>query len=192
MDSVCVSRETNETSVNITFNPNGSGNAEIKTGIGFFNHMFHQFSFHGGFDLKIECKGDVDIDCHHTVEDIGITLGQVFRNVLNERKNINRYGMSIIPMDEALTRTVVDISGRPALILKTKFPAEKIGDLETETLWEFFKAFVNESKITLHIETFYGENTHHIIESIFKSFGKSLSEAIRRGDKNVPSTKGLI
>jgi len=185
-------RETKETRVSVTFNIDGSGKSSIDTGIGFFNHMLTLFAFHGSIDLDIACKGDLDVDCHHTVEDIGLALGKAVRKALGDNPSIRRYGCSYVPMDDALSRTVVDISGRPYLVFNCRFPCEKTGELETETVKEFFRAFAFEARINLHMETLYGENTHHLLESLFKSFGRALSDAAAESGAGVPSTKGVL
>lgn len=185
-------RKTNETDITIKINLDGAGKYKINTGIGFFDHMLSLVAFHAGFDIEITCNGDLNIDCHHTVEDVGLTLGKAFRMALGDDPVINRYGNSIVPMDDSLSQTVVDISGRPYLVFKCEFQNEKAGELETETVKEFFKSFVQESRINLHIENRYGENTHHVIESVFKSFARSLSEASRKAIGGVPSSKGVL
>ena len=187
-----VKRKTKETDVSVTINLDGSKKSAIDTGIGFLDHMLTLFAFHGGFDLEVTCTGDLQVDCHHTVEDIGITLGTAFREAIGTDPVIDRYGSSFVPMDECLTRSVVDISGRPYLVFNCTFAQENAGELETETVKEFFRGFVQESRITLHIENFYGENTHHIIESIFKSFARSLAGGCREAKNGVPSTKGTL
>ena len=192
MRSAEVTRKTNETDIAVKINLDGAGKYKINTGIGFFDHMLSLVAFHGGFDIEITCKGDLNIDCHHTVEDVGLTLGMAFRKALGRDPVISRYGNSIVPMDDSLSQAVVDISGRPYLVFKCEFQNEKAGELETETVKEFFKSFVQESRINLHIENRYGENTHHVIESIFKSFARSLSEASRKAIGGVPSSKGTL
>lgn len=192
MRSAEVTRKTNETDIAVKINLDGAGKYKINTGIGFFDHMLSLVAFHGSFDIEITCKGDLNIDCHHTVEDVGLTLGRAFRKALGNDPVISRYGNSVVPMDDSLSQAVVDISGRPYLVFKCEFQNEKAGELETETVKEFFKSFVQESRINLHIENRYGENTHHVIESIFKSFARSLSEASRKAIGGVPSTKGTL
>ena len=192
MRTATVERQTKETTVTVTINIDGSKKISINTGIGLFDHMLTLFAFHGGLDLEVSCTGDLHVDCHHTVEDVGLALGQAFRQALGANPVIKRYGRSYIPMDESLSRAVVDVSDRPYLVFKISFTQYKVGELETETVKEFFKAFVQESRITLHIETLYGENNHHIVESVFKSFAKALCEACRMVKGEIPSTKGVL
>ncbi|MDK2806787.1 MAG: imidazoleglycerol-phosphate dehydratase [Thermoanaerobacterium sp.] len=187
-------RKTAETEVYVKINIDGTGKSDIKTGIGFLDHMLNLFSKHGLFDLQVEAKGDLYVDSHHTVEDIGITLGQAFLKALGDKKSIKRYGLSYIPMDEALIRTVVDISGRPYLYYNLKLKMQSLGNFETETVEDFFRAFAYNSLITLHIEQLHGRNTHHIIEGAFKALGRSLDEATKIDNRidGVPSTKGVL
>jgi len=187
-----IKRVTNETSIEVELNLDGSGKIEIDTGIGFLNHMLTLFGFHGGFDLKIKCVGDLNVDSHHTAEDIGITLGQAFKEAIGDKKGIERYGTMFLPMDEALARIVVDISGRPYLVYLLEFKREMIKDMATEDFKEFFKGFVNNSLTTLHIELLYGENDHHKIEGIFKGFGRALKYASRITSSTLQSTKGKL
>lgn len=187
-----VVRKTEETNIEIEFNLDGSGITQIDTGIGFLDHMLTLFGFHGGFDLKVNCDGDINVDSHHTAEDIGILLGKAFLEAIGDKKGIERYGSKLIPMDEALVRTVLDISGRPYLVYIIDFKRELLGNMATEDFKEFFKGFVNNSLITLHIELLYGENDHHKIEAVFKSFGRALKSASRVTSDNLPSTKGLL
>jgi imidazoleglycerol-phosphate dehydratase len=187
-----IKRITNETSIEVELNLDGSGKTEIDTGIGFLNHMLTLFGFHGGFDLKIKCDGDLDVDSHHTAEDIGITLGQAFKEAIGDKQGIERYGTMLLPMDEALARVVVDISGRPYLVYRLDFNREMIKDMATEDFKEFFKGFVNNSLTTLHIELLYGENDHHKIEASFKGFGRALKIASRITSSTLQSTKGNL
>ncbi|WKV08114.1 imidazoleglycerol-phosphate dehydratase HisB [Thermoanaerobacterium sp. CMT5567-10] len=189
-----VNRKTMETEIYVKINIDGTGKSDINTGIGFLDHMLNLFSKHGLFDLQVEAKGDLYVDSHHTVEDIGITLGQAFLKALGDKKSIKRYGLSYIPMDEALIRTVVDISGRPYLYYNLKLKMQSLGNFETETVEDFFRAFAYNSLITLHIEQLHGRNTHHIIEGAFKALGCSLDEATKIDDRieGVPSTKGVL
>ncbi|MBP1926329.1 imidazoleglycerol-phosphate dehydratase [Sedimentibacter acidaminivorans] len=187
-----IKRITNETSIEVEINLDGSGKTEIDTGIGFLNHMLTLFGFHGGFDLKIKCIGDLEVDSHHTAEDIGITLGQAFKEAIGDKKGVNRYGTMLLPMDEALARVVVDISGRPYLVYLLDFNRAMIKDISTEDFKEFFKGFVNNSLTTLHIELLYGENDHHKIEGIFKGFGRALKSASRITSSTLQSTKGNL
>ncbi len=185
-------RETAETAIEMQLELLGQGKTEISTGIGFFDHMLTLFAFHGGFDLLINAQGDLTVDDHHTVEDVGIVLGRLFNQALSELKERGRYGVSYIPMDEALARTVVDLSNRSTLVFKATFNREKLGSMDTQNIKEFFTAFVRESRINLHIEVLYGENDHHKAESIFKSVGQSLNNAISQHYKGSLSTKGLL
>ncbi|WHE07675.1 imidazoleglycerol-phosphate dehydratase HisB [Thermoanaerobacterium thermosaccharolyticum] len=189
-----VNRKTMETEIYVKINIDGTGKSDINTGIGFLDHMLNLFSKHGLFDLQVEAKGDLYVDSHHTVEDIGITLGQAFLKALGDKKSIKRYGLSYIPMDEALIRSVVDISGRPYLYYNLRLKMQSLGNFETETVEDFFRAFAYNSLITLHIEQLHGKNTHHIIEGAFKALGRSLDEATKIDNRidGVPSTKGVL
>ncbi len=187
-------RKTNETEIKLNLNIDGNGQYKIKTGIPFFDHMLELFAKHGFFDLQIEAKGDTEVDFHHTVEDVGIVLGQAFREALGDMKGIVRYGNATIPMDEAIAITSIDISGRPALVFKNKFDKEKTGGFDAELVEEFLKAFVNNAMIALHIDQKEGTNLHHKIEAVFKSLARALDEAtkIDPRQKSVPSTKGVL
>lgn len=187
-----VTRKTNETEIEIDLNLDGSGIIDIDTGIGFLNHMLHLFTFHGNFDLKIKCAGDLDVDSHHTAEDVGIALGQAFKEALGEKKGIERYGFMLLPMDESLARVAVDFSGRPCLVYNIDFSRNIIGTMATEDFKEFFKGFVNNSFCTLHLNLLYGENDHHKIEAIFKGFGRALKTAVKITSDNFQSTKGAL
>ena len=190
-----VKRKTNETEIVCKANLDGMGNANINTGIGFFNHMLEIFSHHSLVDLDLKAIGDTHVDLHHTVEDTGYVIAQSIVNALGDKKGINRYGFFYVPMDECLSRCVIDFSGRPELVWKVDLGLKKIGEMDTELFHEFFKAFVNESKCNLHIENFYGKNNHHIIESCFKAFARSVRYAISVDEKIkdlVPSSKGLL
>ncbi|AGB18252.1 imidazoleglycerol-phosphate dehydratase HisB [Thermoanaerobacterium thermosaccharolyticum] len=189
-----VNRKTAETEVYVKINIDGAGKSHINTGIGFLDHMLNLFSKHGLFDLQVEAKGDLYVDSHHTVEDIGITLGQAFLKALGNKKSIKRYGLSYVPMDEALIRAVVDISGRPYLYYDLELKMQVLGNFETETVEDFFRAFAYNSGITLHVEQLHGKNTHHIIEGAFKALGRCLDEATEIDDRieGVPSTKGVL
>lgn len=188
-------RNTNETKLEIEFNIDGSGQAEIKTGVGFMDHMLDLFIKHGLFDGKIVANGDTWIDDHHTTEDIGIVLGQAFRQALGDKKGIKRYGNAFVPMDESLAQVVVDLSDRPAFVYRVE-PAlnEKVGTFDTELVYEFFWKFALEARINLHIIVPYGSNTHHIIEAMFKAVARALDVAVQNDPrvKGVPSTKGLL
>ena len=190
-----IKRKTHETEIICEVNLDGTGNSQIQTGIGFFNHMLELFSFHSLIDLKLVAKGDTHIDLHHTVEDTGYVVAQAINKALSDKRGIKRYGFFYIPMDECLSRCVIDFSGRPELVLKIDLGLEKIGEMDTELFYEFFKAFVNESKCNLHIENFYGKNNHHIIESCFKAFAKSVRFAIEIDNRIkdiIPSSKGSL
>lgn len=187
-----VERNTLETKIKVKFNLNGSGNTEIDTGIGFLDHMLTLLAFHGKFDLTVIANGDLYVDDHHTVEDIGICLGKAFIEAIGDRKGIRRYSTIYIPMDEALAFTSLDISNRPYLVFNVNFKYDKVGSMSTQMFKEFFRAFVNESRITLHINLLYGENDHHIIESVFKSFARSLKEACEVISSDTSSSKGVL
>lgn len=189
-----ITRKTNETQIEMYLNIDGSGKTDIDTKVGFLNHMLNLFSKHGLFDLNVKAIGDIDVDNHHTVEDIGIVLGQAFLKCLGEKRGIERYSTVFTPMDEALSMVSVDISGRGYLVFNVPFNKEFIGNFETELIKEFFYAFAINSKITLHINLMYGENSHHIAESIFKGFGRALLKATRINENidGVMSTKGSL
>ena len=188
-------RKTKETDIKIELNIDGKGKSDVSTSIPFLDHLLNNFAKHGLFDLKIRAKGDIEIDQHHTVEDIGICLGQAFKEALGDKKGINRSGYFVFPLDEALSVVAVDISGRAFLNFDCKFKKEKIGDLDSDLIKEFFWGFVRHLEATLHIRALYGENEHHKAESIFKAFGKAMKMACskeKRILKELPSTKGLI
>lgn len=187
-----VSRKTKETSIDIALALDGKRDITIDTGIPFFDHMLELFAFHGNLDLNIKAIGDLKVDDHHTVEDVGILLGMAFKNAIGNYKGINRYGQVYLPMDESLSRVVVDVSNRPYLVFNALFKQDKLGTLSTENVEEFFKAFVQEARINLHIENIYGSNDHHKVESIFKGFGRALKEAVGIISDELPSTKGLL
>ena len=186
------SRKTNETDIRVTLNLDGTGEHKIATGIPFFDHMLAQIARHGHFDLEIEAKGDLEIDGHHTVEDVGWVLGQALRETLGDRRGIVRFGHAYVPLDEALTRVVIDLSGRPYLVYKADFKSPRIGDLQTELIEEFLKAFVQEGRLNLHVENLYGRNQHHIAETIFKATARALHTATRVEHSQIPSTKGVL
>ncbi len=195
MRTVNIKRKTKETDIDLTLNLDGTGKNDIQTGCGFLDHMLTLFAKHGRFDLTVKCVGDTFVDYHHTVEDIGICLGMAFSKALGEMKGIYRYGHTVIPMDEALILTAVDISGRALLSFKAKMPAKRVGDFDTELVQEFFYAFVRNANVTLHIIRMDGTNTHHIIEGIFKSFARTMAHAVRINEKykdEIPSTKGVL
>ena len=190
---VTLSRTTAETDIQLSLNLDGSGQCKVNTEVGFFDHMLTLFTKHGGFDLTVKATGDT-ADNHHAIEDIGILLGKAFYEALGDKAGINRYAFQFTPMDEALCRVCVDISGRSTLVYDVPLTREFIGDFETEMLEEFFIAFTGNSKMTLHVTSLYGTNNHHIVEGIFKSLGRTLSEtcAINPENKGIPSTKGII
>ena len=190
-----IARSTTETTIKAAVNLDGTGTYAIKTGVGFFDHMMEQLARHSLIDIEITAKGDLHIDDHHTVEDAGIALGQAVAKALGERKGIRRYGACDLPMDEALSRCAIDVSGRPFLIYKVNFPTAKIGTFDTELVREWFQAFAMNAGITLHIENVYGANSHHIAESCFKALARALRDALeidpRQADR-IPSTKGTL
>ncbi len=185
-------RTTGETDISITLNIDGEGKFEGTSGIGFFDHMLHLLAAHSGMDISLKCTGDLDVDNHHTIEDIGITLGEVFKKALGDKKGIRRYGAFFCPMDETLSRIVLDISGRPYLVFDVAIPVERIGDFETEMTREFFLAFADHAMMNLHMATLYGINGHHIVESLFKGIGHALKEAVTIEGKGLLSTKGVL
>ena len=190
-----IKRKTNETDVVLKLNIDGAGASSIETGVGFLDHMLTLFSAHSHFDLQISCKGDTDVDYHHTVEDVAICLGRAFYECLQDKKGICRYADRIIPMDEALILVSVDVSGRAHLGYALDIPSYRVGDFDTELCEEFMCAFVREAKITLHVRQLAGTNSHHIIEGAFKALGRTLSDAVRVDDRfkgEIPSTKGTI
>lgn len=189
-----IDRNTSETQILISLNLDGTGKTTIDTGIGFFDHMLNLFAFHGGFDLEVKASGDLYIDDHHMIEDVGITLGECFNKALGDKKGINRYGNFFIPMDETLAQVTLDISGRSFLHFDCEFQREMIKDYSTEMTKEFFRAFAYNSKITLHARVLYGENDHHKIEALFKALGRALKEAkeIDKNNMTVQSTKGML
>ena len=195
MREASVSRRTAETDVAVSIALDGTGKAEIATGVGFLDHMLELFARHGLFDVDVKVTGDLQVDQHHTTEDTGIALGQAFAQALGDKKGIARYADIHMPMDETLTRVSLDISGRPFLVFKTTFPTEKIGAFDTELVREFFQAFAIQAGVTLHVETLYGVNSHHIAESCFKGLARVLRRAVAidpREEGRVPSTKGTL
>ena len=190
-----VSRNTKETQIRVRVNLDGTGEAKLSTGIGFFDHMLDQIARHGLIDLEIEAQGDLHIDGHHTVEDVGITLGMAVAQAIGDKKGITRYGHSYVPLDEALSRVVVDFSGRPGLEMDCKFTAGSIGAFDTQLVHEFFQGFVNHAGVTLHLDNLRGHNAHHQCETLFKAFARALREAISPDPRMagvVPSTKGSL
>jgi imidazoleglycerol-phosphate dehydratase len=195
MRRAAVERSTNETRISVSVDLDGSGEFDVATGIGFFDHMLEQLARHSLIDLTIKAKGDLHIDSHHTVEDTGIALGQAVAKALGERKGIRRYANADLPMDGTLTRVAIDVSGRPFLVFRTGFSQARIGEFDTELVQEWFRAFAMNAGITLHVETLYGDNNHHIAESCFKGLARALRAAIEidPGQKDrVPSTKGTL
>ena len=195
MRTANVERDTLETQITISVNLDGEGTAKLDTGVPFFEHMLDQIARHGMIDLDIKANGDTHIDDHHTVEDIGITLGQAINQAVGDKKGITRYGHAYVPLDEALSRVVIDLSGRPGLVFNADFTREKIGNFETELVFEFFQGFVNHANATLHIDCLRGHNSHHQAETIFKAFGRALRMALSQDERmagKMPSTKGSL
>lgn len=189
-----ISRNTQETQIRVKLNLDGDGEAKLATGVPFLDHMLDQVARHGLFDLEIAAAGDLHIDAHHTVEDIGITLGQAFARAIADKKGLRRYGHAYVPLDEALSRVVVDLSGRPGLVMGVKFARARIGEFDVDLVAEFFQGFVNHANVTLHVDTLKGRNAHHQCETVFKAFGRALRMAVERDSrvKGVPSTKGAL
>ena len=190
-----VSRDTAETKIHVRLNLDGSGRSKLATGIGFFDHMLDQIARHGLIDLEVKATGDLHIDGHHTVEDVGIAIGQAVRQAVGDKAGITRYGHSYVPLDEALSRVVVDFSGRPGLVLDASFSSGMIGGFDTQLVHEFFQGFVNHAHVTLHIDNLKGVNAHHQVETIFKAFGRALRMALTpdpRAAGQIPSTKGVL
>ena len=190
-----INRKTNETNIRLSLNLDGSGKSEINSGVGFLDHMLTLFARHGRFDLTLACDGDTYVDDHHTVEDIGIALGQAFEKALGDKRGIIRYGSFILPMDETLILTAVDISGRSYLNFDLDIPTQKVGTFDTELTEEFFLGFVRNANLTLHIKQLEGKNSHHIIEGTFKSFGRTMKQAVTIDEAfkdEIPSTKGVL
>jgi len=189
-----VSRNTKETKIGVKLNLDGKGVAQVATGVPFLDHMLEQVARHGAFDLDISAKGDLHIDAHHTVEDIGITLGQAFAKAAGDKKGVRRYGHAYVPLDEALSRAVVDLSGRPGLEYHIEFTRARIGEFDVDLVHEFFQGFVNHAQVTLHVDNLKGTNAHHQAETAFKAFGRALRMAVEADPrvKDVPSTKGKL
>ena len=190
-----VSRNTAETKITVKLNLDGTGQSKLSTGIGFFDHMLDQIARHGLIDLDIHCVGDLHIDGHHTVEDVGITLGQAVAKAVGDKKGLRRYGHAYVPLDEALSRVVVDFSGRPGLDMHVPFKTEQIGTFDSQLAYEFFQGFVNHAFVTLHIDNLRGENSHHQAETVFKAFARALRMALEidpRAANVIPSTKGSL
>lgn len=190
-----VTRTTLETQIDVTLNLDGTGKSQFQTGVPFFEHMLDQVARHGLIDLNVSAKGDLHIDAHHTVEDVGITFGQALSQAIADKKGIRRYGHAYVPLDEALTRVVVDLSGRPGLDYHVTFPRARVGDFDLDLLLEFFRGFVNHAAVTLHIDNLRGTNAHHIAETMFKAFGRALRQAVELDPRQaglLPSTKGKL
>lgn len=189
-----INRSTSETSVSVALNLDGTGEGKIQTGVQFLDHMLNLFAKHGLFDLDVACKGDLEVDAHHSVEDIGICLGLALEKALGDKKGIVRFAHSYFPMDETLVRVALDLSGRPYLVYRVKVERERVGELDSELIEEFWKAVVTHARLNLHIELLYGRNTHHIFEAVFKAAARALSLATRLDPRvqGVPSTKGVI
>ncbi len=193
--SAQVTRNTAETQITVSVNLDGTGQAQLATGIGFFDHMLDQIARHGLIDLAIDAKGDLHIDGHHTVEDVGITLGQAVAKAIGDKKGIRRYGHAYVPLDEALSRVVIDFSGRPGLVLNVPFKSGMIGGFDTQLTHEFFQGFVNHALVTLHIDNLRGDNAHHQAETVFKAFARALRAAVELDPRSagvIPSTKGSL
>ena len=190
-----VARNTAETKIAVSVNLDGSGQAKLSTGIGFFDHMLEQIARHGLIDLEIDCQGDLHIDGHHTVEDVGITLGQAVAKAIGDKKGIRRYGHAYVPLDEALSRVVIDFSGRPGLVMDVPFTSGMIGTFDSQLTYEFFQGFVNHAFVTLHIDNLKGVNAHHQCETVFKAFARALRAAVEVDPRSIgviPSTKGSL
>ena len=190
-----VERNTLETQISVEINLDGTGKAVLQTGVPFFEHMLDQVARHGMVDLDINAKGDLEIDAHHTVEDVGITLGQAFSEALGDKKGITRYGHAYVPLDESLSRVVIDFSGRPGFHYHVEYPRSHIGEFDVDLISEFFQGFVNHTKATVHIDNIYGSNAHHIAETIFKAFGRAIRMAMTPDERMqgvMPSTKGSL
>lgn len=190
-----IERNTKETRIAVQLNLDGSGQAKLDTGLPFFEHMLDQVARHGRLDLDLHAKGDLEIDAHHTVEDVGITLGQAFAQAVGDKEGIYRYGYAYVPLDEALSRVVIDFSGRPGLEFRVQFPRARVGDFDVDLIHEFFQGFVNHANVTLHVDNLSGSNSHHIAETVFKAFGRALRIAVTadpRMQGEIPSTKGSL
>src|SRR3954469_17755263 len=189
-----IQRDTKETQVFVAVDLDGTGRAELASGIPFLDHMLDQIARHGAIDLTVRAKGDLEIDAHHTVEDIGITLGQALAKAVGDKRGIRRYGHAYVPLDEALSRAVVDLSGRPGLELNIEFTRARIGEFDVDLVHEFFQGFVNHAQVTLHVDNLKGDNAHHQAETAFKAFGRALRMAVERDPRvdDVPSTKGTL
>ncbi|SDM72529.1 imidazoleglycerol-phosphate dehydratase HisB [Bacillus sp. OK048] len=189
-----IERKTNETQISLSLDIDGQGQSELETGVPFLSHMLDLFTKHGNFNLTVDAKGDIEVDDHHTTEDIGICIGQALREALGDKRGIKRYGNAFVPMDEALAQVVVDLSNRPHLEMRAQFPNSKVGTFDTELVHEFLWKLALEARMNLHVIVHYGQNTHHMIEAVFKALGRALDEAttIDPRIKGVPSTKGML
>ena len=190
-----ITRNTLETQISVKLNLDGSGNSQLNTGVPFLDHMLDQIARHGLMDIEVQAKGDLHIDAHHTVEDVGITLGQAFASAIGDKKGVRRMGHSYAPLDEALSRVVVDLSGRPGLVFQVPFTRARVGDFDVDLVSEFFRGFVNHALVTLHVDNLRGDNAHHQAETVFKAFGRALRMAVEadpRAAGAVPSTKGTL
>jgi imidazoleglycerol-phosphate dehydratase len=194
MRTANISRETKETRISVSVNLDGAGTGTIGTGVGFFDHMLDHVARHGLFDLEVKAEGDLHIDPHHTVEDVGICLGRVFLEAVGEPKGLTRYGHAVVPMDEALAEVTVDFSGRPFLVFSADLPKARLGEFDAELAEEFLRAFAVQSRMTVHVDLRYGKNLHHCIEAIFKALGRALRQAVTLDPRvqSVPSTKGML
>ncbi|MGI9346241.1 MAG: imidazoleglycerol-phosphate dehydratase HisB [Gammaproteobacteria bacterium] len=193
--TACIARNTKETRISAQINLDGTGQCKCSTGIGFFDHMLDQIARHALMDLEINAEGDLHIDAHHCVEDVGIVLGQAFKQAVAEPKGIFRYGWALVPLDEALSQVSVDLSGRPGLFLRARFTRDRIGDFDLQLVSEFFRAFVNHAGVTLHMDVLQGENAHHMVECLFKAFARALRQSVTRDERApqaIPSTKGSL
>lgn len=192
--TACIQRDTRETQIEIEVDLDGSGCAELETGLPFLEHMLDQVARHGMLDLKIKAQGDLSVDAHHTVEDIGIVLGQAIQQALGDKKSIRRYGHAYVPLDEALSRVVIDFSGRPGLNYKVEYPRARIQDFDVDLVHEFFQGFTNHAMATLHVDGLRGNNAHHVAETVFKAFGRAVRMAVEQDPRETgtPSTKGVL
>ncbi len=193
--SATIKRDTKETQIEISINLDGTGKTDFDIGVPFLEHMLDQIARHGMFDITVKAKGDLEIDAHHTVEDIGITLGQAFTEALGDKKGIRRYAHAYVPLDEALSRVVIDCSGRPGLEYSANYPRARVGEFDVDLIFEFFQGFINHAMMTIHIDCIRGRNSHHIAETIFKAFGRALRVAVERDPRMegiLPSTKGSL
>lgn len=193
--SANVKRDTKETQIEVSLNLDGEGKSDLNIGVPFLEHMIDQIARHGMFDISITANGDLEIDAHHTVEDVGITLGQAFTKALADKKGIRRYAHAYVPLDEALSRVVIDCSGRPGLEYNVNYPRARVGDFDIDLIFEFFQGFINHAMMTLHIDSIRGRNSHHIAETIFKAFGRALRVAVEQDPRMagiLPSTKGAL